>query len=115
MAKITQYSNWRVEVTFGTRFDDEQNLRAMTNDGEDIIREIKRHVDGWRDLCVLHDTAHICSHCGREWEEWTAEDEKRDPELVAGSPCCCAKAIDEWAEQRAAVVTVRLTSEGAQP
>ena len=102
MAKVTRYSRWRVEVEIDASYCDEQDALIMLQVGNDLIKSIKRHVDDIGHMHVLHDTTYICSHCGSEWEEWTAEDERLDPENIAGCPTCCAKAIEEWEQERRA-------------
>lgn len=48
---------------------------------------------------------HMCSHCGYEWEELTAEEAaddstNQDAHSVEGEPTCCEKAIAEFRAER---------------
>lgn len=59
---------------------------------EEIIDQIKRHVDnvGW--IGIQADENEICSHCGHSWD--VSEDDS-DSEFPKGTPLCCGKAIEE--------------------
>jgi hypothetical protein len=48
---------------------------------------------------VVCDSREECTHCGCEWEVWTAEDAARWPEdesSVVGEPVCCEEAQTEF-------------------
>lgn len=64
---------------------------------EEIIDQVKRHVDnvGW--IGIEKDEKEICSHCGRIWE--VSEDDS-DPEFPKGTPLCCGKAIEEHSSNK---------------
>ena len=52
---------------------------------EEIVDDVKRHVDSVGSVYVDFDTTEICEYWGYEWET----DEN-------GCPVCCQKAVDEW-------------------
>ena len=95
--KIKEETDWRVEVY------PEAGYKGVVDkyDCEQIISEIKRHVDYVNQCYAVCDTTYRCSYCNYEWEEYTAEDEKADPESRAGMPACCEKAQDEWLKEQA--------------
>jgi len=64
--------------------DQEKEYR---NRCDDIIEQIKRHVDNIRCVEMLFDSEYICEHCGCIW----GEDEN-------GEPVCCGKAQEEFRE-----------------
>lgn len=86
--RIEIRENYRVEVT--PDFWCHGNPEAHAKDAcKKIAASISRHVDGVLDVGVRWDDRTVCSHCGRDWEEY--ED---------GCPCCCDEAQDEWAKAR---------------
>lgn len=87
MAKITKRTNFRVVVEPETRIYGIR-LDRVERECENIVDQIKRHVDGVHSAYVEHDTEVVCSHCGYEWEE---ED---------GIPQCCTKAQVEAAAEK---------------
>lgn len=50
---------------------------------EDIVEQIKRHVDGIDEVEIAYNE--ICEFCGELWNE-----------EASGRPRCCDEAIDEW-------------------
>jgi hypothetical protein len=105
MPKIIRKSNFRVLVEpkrlgdYGSiRTSDsflrkpEQIEKDYQRRCDDIVDQIKRHVDEVGDVSVDFDTESVCSHCGREWEE----DEN-------GEPVCCDSAIAEHNQSKESV------------
>lgn len=89
---IEKRENYRVVVEPDLRYlgsyitrDPEGLPLRLTND---VAKEIKRHVDGIRDINVEFDTNKYCKSCGYDWTEQSplynggccAEDEKNNPE-----------------------------------
>lgn len=72
---------------------------AYVNAARSIIQDIKRHVDDCDNIEYELKVCEYCSFCDREWQTFTEEDEKVDPEYIAGMPTCCEKAQEEWMEQ----------------
>lgn len=86
--RIEIRENYRVEVTPDLWGYNKTEDQAKAVCGE-IAVSIRRHVDNVDSVAVNWDTRTVCSHCGRDWEEY--ED---------GCPCCCDEAQDEWAKAR---------------
>jgi len=78
--------NIRVEVEPGVKLyrynTDEEQIR----DCEEMVSQIKRHVDNALYVSVEWDTLEVCSFCGYDW----------DTDKETGEPFCCQKAIEEW-------------------
>ena len=98
MCKITKKSNFRVVVEpkrlgdYGSiRTSDsflrkpEQIEKDYQRRCEDMVDQIKRHVDEVGDAYVDFDSESVCSHCGRDWEVDNN-----------GEPVCCNEAVDEY-------------------
>lgn len=74
--------------------DDEKKINSLYKDRcEEIVDQIKRHVDNVKYASVECDTTEICSHCGRDWDE---SQNDTDPDFPKGCPYCCEAAIEEW-------------------
>jgi len=74
--------------------DDEQKINRLYQERcEEIVNDIKRHVDNVKHASVEYDTNEVCSHCDREWEE--SQDDS-DPDFPKGCPYCCNAAMEEW-------------------
>lgn len=60
---------------------------------EEIIDQVKRHVDnvGW--IGIECDSKEVCSHCGCNWD---VLDNDSDPEYPKGTPLCCNRAVEEF-------------------
>lgn len=67
----------------------DRNAATLRRTCEDLIRDIKRHVDDIQSITWKCDEKDVCSFCGREWEEETD-----------GSPLCCNAAIAEYEAAR---------------
>jgi len=65
----------------------QENFGKWSRACMEIIEQIKRHVDGFTDIYLDHDSREICSFCEGTWEE----DDK-------GCPVCCQRAVDKWEE-----------------
>lgn len=88
--------NWRVIVIPEEPWLGRKDEDTMLSLSENLVNEIKRHVDGIGDIYIDCDNRTICSHCGETWEEWEKDDEESG--IVAGMPACCDKALKEWKE-----------------
>ena len=95
--KIKARENFRVIVIPDEPwFLDKENL-GMTDKNfakwgstcEQLVEEIKRHVDGYSDVYQDFDSKDICSFCQDTWEE---DDD--------GCPVCCQKAVGEWEQSK---------------
>lgn len=87
MAKIIKKSNPRVVIEADLTFP---GLRKYPDDDrhvmcEEIVKQVKRHIDDIADVYVKYDTEEVCEFCGFSWE---TEDN--------GEPVCCNKAVEEW-------------------
>lgn len=104
MAKVIKKSNFRIIVEpkrlgdYGSiRTSDsflrkpEQIEKDYQRRCDDMVDQIKRHVDEVGDAYVDFDTESVCGHCGREWEI----DE-------TGEPVCCEDAIAEYKQSKEA-------------
>jgi hypothetical protein len=104
--KIIKKSNFRVVVE-PRRLGDYGNIKISDNAlyteqraekeyqrrCDEIVEQIKRHVDDVASAEVDYDAEAVCSHCGRAWEQ----DE-------TGKPQCCTKAEKEFEESKTQVV-----------
>jgi hypothetical protein len=103
MAKTAKKENVRVEVT-------QQNPRQMMilpkqpqkqqqveeeqiRNCQELVSQIKRHVDGIGYCDVVYDVNYYCEFCGMEWAVNT---DYNDPDSAVGEPLCCHKASEEW-------------------
>lgn len=86
--------NFRVVIDVDRQWSFARNLvqqeEVMESRAKDIIKDVKRHVDGVESVYI--ETDFVCEFCGYGWEV----DE-------TGMPQCCQKAIDEWEGKRAAI------------
>ena len=71
MAVKTNITGYHVEVMPKTyRLSNmEHELRDQKNICEDMVKEIKRHVDDVDDIYVITEFDLICEHCGSVWTE----------------------------------------------
>lgn len=90
MAKTTQKTNWRVVIEPDDKYRrwDERGYREAC---EEILAQVKRHVDDNQYARVEFDTEEACEFCKYTWE--TEE---------SGEPVCCGKAIEEWRKTQGA-------------
>ena len=60
---------------------------------EEIVEQVKRHVNnvGW--IGIESDTEEVCSHCGNTWD---VSPDDSDPNYPKGTPLCCNRAIEEF-------------------
>lgn len=87
MTKVTEKQDIRVEVTarspFWGRFKEQAEIDAC----EEMVEQIKRHVDGVGDVRVTWNDVGLCAGCGAKWTEdgdtynggCCDEDEKNNP------------------------------------
>lgn len=93
MKKIIK-ENVRVEVT--PKYYLRVSLKNNIRDCEDMVSQIKKHVDGVGFCEVVWDSIETCEFCGTEWE---VNEDPNDPDVGLGEPLCCTKAQREWEEQ----------------
>lgn len=84
MKKIAK-SNFRVEVyprttAYGIHIDDEENVC------EQILPEIRRHINDVHSAYIIYDENPVCSNCGSAWSE--------DGDAYNGG-CCATDQIAE--------------------
>jgi hypothetical protein len=104
MSKIIEKSNFRVVVEpkglgdyGGIRVSDSMfhKTKEAIEKGyfercQEIVDDIKRHVDNAGYVNIEYDTEVKCSYCGYGWEI--------DP--ATNEPDCCQKAIDEFNNEK---------------
>lgn len=90
--KKTVVTGWHVEIEpdrqWRLGFTDEQNAASELRDCEQMVSQVKRHVDGGRNAQIIREHDDRCSHCARPWTEDSAaynggccdEDEKGNPD-----------------------------------
>ena len=72
-----------VEVEEPLRFTakgEEQLARRWNSRAEDVVSEIRRHVDGIDDMRIQMEHEETCEHCGWEWTE--------DSQSLHNGGCC---------------------------
>ena len=83
--------NFRVVIDVDRSFlfgrSRKENEAALEDRANDVIADVKRHVDGFEQVYI--ETDFVCEHCGYGWE---TDD--------TGMPQCCQKAIDEWEQAK---------------
>lgn len=90
MSKVTTLSNFRVVVEPKTHiYGIALRESTVKKDCEEIVEQIKRHVDNVHSVSLEYDTDITCSHCGYGWEE-----------EMDGEPLCCDKAVEEFKHQK---------------
>lgn len=85
--KKRERENFRVEITpflWGKNHTEDDYERACNQ----IVRDVKRHIDDVSQVGAYWDVVYVCSHCGYGWYE----DED-------GCPACCDPAQYEWATE----------------
>ena len=94
--KVIVRDNYRVEVSLKdpyvfTKWESNTDKVHKLNIGicEDIVNDIKRHIDNVGYVSVAFDEHETCEHCGYSWEE--EED---------GTPMCCSKAVLEFMQSK---------------
>ena len=90
---MTKQGNFRVIIEpdepWGNTTDNK--YERWRRNCEELIRDIKRHVDGFVHISWESDT--LCGFCDSEWETETS---KNDPDIPYGQPLCCDEAVKEW-------------------
>ena len=59
---------------------DEQLARRWNSRAEDVVSEIRRHVDGIDDMRIQMEHEETCEHCGSDWTE--------GPQSLHNGGCC---------------------------
>lgn len=107
MGKVTKHTDWQVVVTakrlgdFGlirvsdsiAAVNEADRVRQYNERCEQIIRDIKRHVDNVSDAELVVVTESTCEHCGEPWTEVSDtfnggccdKDWENDPETVCAT------------------------------
>ena len=89
MGKITQQSNWRVEVE--PRQYSHTTATVLQERCESIAEQIRRHVDDFRSVEVVCDNEAVCCYCGSKWTE-------RGVDYNGG--CCSKDILDQEAREQ---------------
>jgi len=93
---LTKKANWRVVVTVEEPIIVSGDIeRASRRCCQDLIQDIKRHIDIYGEIDYDCDT--VCVFCGSEWE---TEQSKNDPDYSYGQPLCCEEAVEAWKKQK---------------
>ena len=92
--KIVKTENFRVvvEPPMYTVIRSDYTEKQYRSACDEIVQQIKRHVDNVQYVSTECDSKYICEYCGYTWEE----DE-------TGEPMCCGKAQEEFKENTADV------------
>jgi hypothetical protein len=98
MAKIIHKSNFRVvvepkrlgdygniKISDNALYDEQRAQKEYQRRCEEMVEQIKRHVDNVDRVEVDFDVEYTCSHCE---QEWTTDE--------AGCPLCCEEAEQEY-------------------
>jgi hypothetical protein len=89
MAKVIRSINWRVVIEPDDRFCHNWWKASHYQEAcEEILKQVKRHVDDSQHARIESDTSEVCEFCNYEWE---TEDD--------GTPVCCGKAMEEFKAQ----------------
>ena len=97
MSKKILKENIRVEVDLGrTWFSYRETEKDQIRSAEDIIFQIKRHVDDVGRCEIIWDESTVCEYCEYELE---VNEDPDDPDWALGEPVCCIKAQEEWKEE----------------
>ena len=93
--KKTVHENRRVVVELGPKYTfmpcEQREGKEEISDYNEMVKQIKRHVENVGFITIKTDTKEICEFCEYEWET--------DPN--DGSPVCCTKAVEEWEAAKA--------------
>lgn len=46
-----------------------KRMKALEDQANEMLAQIKRHVDGARHACIVFDREDRCEHCGYRWTE----------------------------------------------
>ncbi len=115
MSRKSVVTGWHVEVLprrlgdFGVirmsdnafGYTDEQIARDYKERCEEIVREIRRHVENVGSASVIETSEARCSHCGRGWTEDSDaynggccdKDEEGNPEIAAEPPVVAEEVV----------------------
>jgi hypothetical protein len=84
--KKTILNNFRVVITPSLWAHEQKDPLRSRVACQNIIDDVKRHVDNISSMDIEYDTEEVCSFCGYAWDV--------DPET--GEPLCCSEAQGEW-------------------
>lgn len=95
------HSNYRLDVTPRLReMGSPRDHDAVLNVLHEMASDIRRHVDYVAGVTIKFETRTVCSYCGYEWEELTADDLASHPDdyrdHLLGEPMCCTRAAEEF-------------------
>ena len=98
MSKIIRQENYRVVITpsgYGYIISSNEEVRNSQLKGmcEDIVKDVKHHIDNIENVLIKWDTVETCSFCGGGWE---VNEDENDDTWGLGEPVCCKKAQKEW-------------------
>ena len=97
MAKKSVVTDVRIEISpdlgsFAGLFynTQEKRMKALEDHANEMLAQIKRHVDGSKHACIVFDREDLCEYCGSHWTEngnynggCCDKDEENNPELAA--------------------------------
>ena len=87
-------TNIRVEVIPKIYFWRKEGIEdKKLNACNQILQEIKRHIDDVEEINIEYDEEEACSFCGYDWDE---VEEKKCDGWPKGMPLCCKEAQLEW-------------------
>ena len=100
MAKKSIIESANVVIDPDGRYMSEQQIKALC---DDIVSQVKRHVDGVAWCGTVINRKDICEFCGLEWE---VNEDPDDPDFGLGEPICCVMAQEEWKDNKPVQQTV---------
>lgn len=96
---LTKKSNWRIVIEV---IEVEEPIivlgdieKATRRHCEDLIQDIKRHID--IDGVIAYESDTVCAFCGSLWK---TEQSKNDPDVPFDMPLCCEKAAEMWKKSK---------------
>ena len=89
-------NGWWLTGQHLTREEIEQHLIAGCNQ---IMSEVKRHVDDIYGVAVVYDSVKVCGFCEEPWDTALVAESDATDEEPFGWPICCDAAQDEWIDQ----------------
>ena len=84
--------------------DENKRAKEYEDRCNEIVSEIKRHVNNIGSICVEFDEKKVCSFCGYDWE---VNDNPDDSDWELGEPVCCKKAQEEWKLEKVAKQAIK--------
>ena len=90
----SQFNSWFAGFFFGFTIDNElikifSYLKEKKELAEEMLSQIKRHVDGAKHAQIVTEKEYFCSHCGHKWTE----------KSITYNGGCCEKDEEQNANQ----------------